>query len=299
MKERFIRCVLAIATVTLVGVGLRAQDNRPRKPDALVNDKPIFVDEPVCIKPNNAEEELRFKKEALVFAIDDELVRQFLQENVSPVPAQEIQKAMRDMVEEWKKNPQICWGPLSTSLDITGAILWQHYLKEQIPESVARSYYEVNKMHFDKIEVRASHILVAVPPTASPAEKERALNKTKMLYKKIAAGQIAFTEAAKKYSDCAATKDQGGDIGPFRFKNVVIETIAKAAFSKKVGDLSRPIATEFGFHLLKVTGRTTGEASEFENVVDNVRELIAQDKKFYERIVNTQRKTAKIEVLLP
>jgi peptidyl-prolyl cis-trans isomerase C len=231
--------------------------------------------------------------------IEEALCSQFLQKNC-PVTDAEIQQAVRDLMEENKKKPRQRCGPGQTLTELTAEVAdnlrWQKYLKQQIPEAVARSYYHANKSHFDKIEVRASHILVAVKPGATAAEKQCAQKKIERLHKKILSGRIEFADAARRFSDCEASKTGGGDIGLFRYKFTVVDEIAKVAFSMKVGDISGPVETQFGYHILKLTERTAGIPSTFAKMIDSVREVYAQDHEFYQRIVRTQRKISTIEV---
>src|SRR5262249_54932209 len=154
------------------------------------------------------------------------------------------------------------------------------YLSKQIPEAVAKQYYEANKPHFDKVLVRASHILVQVKANATPQEKQQALARIETIRQEVVNKKIDFADAAKKYSDCAGSKEKGGDIGHFRYKFVVVEPIAKAAFSAKIGDITEIVTTDFGYHFLKVTERTPGEASDFNTLKDVVREVYAQDNEW-------------------
>jgi parvulin-like peptidyl-prolyl isomerase len=231
--------------------------------------------------------------------IEEALCRQFLQK-LCPVTDAEVQQAVRDLIEEYKKKPPEGCGPGQTLAELTveaaDQLRWQKYLELQIPQPVARSYYIANKPHFDKIQVRASHILVAVKSDASEEERQHAKVKVERLYKKILSGKIDFADAAKRFSDCEASKAGGGDIGWFRYKFVVVDEIATVAFSMKVGDISPPVETQFGHHILKLTERTAGEPSSFEKMIHIVREVYAQDHEFYQRIVRGQRKISTIEV---
>jgi parvulin-like peptidyl-prolyl isomerase len=88
-------------------------------------------------------------------------------------------------------------------------------------------------------QVRASHILVEDEGTA------------KDLKAKIEAG-ASFEEMAKQHSSCPS-KAQGGDLGWFG-KGQMVKPFEDAAFATPQGQLSPPIKTQFGYHLIKVTG---------------------------------------------
>jgi len=90
------------------------------------------------------------------------------------------------------------------------------------------------------MEVRASHILVKTETEASA------------LVKKLAAGS-KFEDLARQYSTCPSGKS-GGDLGFFG-KGQMVKPFEDAAFTLPVGTVSAPVKTEFGYHLIKVTGK--------------------------------------------
>lgn len=89
-------------------------------------------------------------------------------------------------------------------------------------------------------EVRASHILV---PTEKLANK---------IMKKINAGKD-FARLAKKYSECPSC-EKGGDLGFFS-RGKMIPEFENAAFNMEIGQVSTPVKTQFGYHLIKVTAK--------------------------------------------
>jgi peptidyl-prolyl cis-trans isomerase C len=90
------------------------------------------------------------------------------------------------------------------------------------------------------MQVKASHILVS-----SADEAERIL-------REIGSGK-SFEEMARKYSSCPSGAN-GGDLGFFS-KGQMVKEFEDAAFSLPVGKVSAPVKTEFGYHLIKVTGK--------------------------------------------
>jgi parvulin-like peptidyl-prolyl isomerase len=255
--------------------------------------------------PLTAAQQRELRQAALDMLIDDMLMRQFLRKNALPAQPAEVDKEIGELKEALKKKTKTLEQFLREGKqteeqfrrDVTARIQWKHYLAARYSEADAKSYYEANKLLFDKVLVRASHILVKVGPTAPAAEKQTARAKLETIRQEISAGKIDFGEAAKKYSDCPS-KDKGGDIGQFPYKFVVVEPFAKAAFAMKKGDVSDIVVTDFGLHLIKVTDRTPGEATTYDSVKDSVRDVMAQDMELYQSILAQQRKAAKIEVHL-
>ncbi len=89
-------------------------------------------------------------------------------------------------------------------------------------------------------EVRASHILV---PSKEEADR---------LKGEITSGNKTFEDAAREHSQCPSGKG-GGDLGWFR-KGMMVKPFEDACFTLAEGDVSDPVETQFGHHLIKVTG---------------------------------------------
>ena len=100
------------------------------------------------------------------------------------------------------------------------------------------NYFNPN---LDVHEVRASHILVKTRPEAVKIKKE------------IESGQISFEDAAREYSLCPSGQN-GGDLGYFNRKQMV-QQFSDTAFDLKVGKISDPVGTKFGWHIIKTTAK--------------------------------------------
>ncbi len=103
-------------------------------------------------------------------------------------------------------------------------------------ENITKSEEEISKMNNN--EISAKHILL-------DSEKE-----ANDLYNKITKGEITFEEAAKKYSKCPSGRNEGS-LGYFG-KGVMVKEFEDAAFALEEGEISKPIKTQFGWHLIKV-----------------------------------------------
>lgn len=103
-------------------------------------------------------------------------------------------------------------------------------------------------------EIQASHILVRVEPGATAADSAEALALVQSLKQRVEAGED-FAELARQYSDDQASGQNGGDLGFFPRARMV-PPFSKAAYElKEVGDVSDPVETRFGYHLIKLTDR--------------------------------------------
>ena len=153
--------------------------------------------------------------------------------------------------------------------------LLKQYAMGKLLESVTatdeevEAYYESHQSLFKSEEAaKANHILVA---TLEEAEK---------IAEEIKNG-LSFAEAAKKYSTCPSAS-QGGALGEFTRGRMVPEFEA-AAFAMTPGEISAPIQTQFGYHIIELEALTPAGTSPFEAVKDQVKEqcLLAKRQALY------------------
>lgn len=114
------------------------------------------------------------------------------------------------------------------------------YSQDQVKEI----YERMNK------EVNASHILFRVASNASPGEVQAVYDKAEKVRQEILAGKN-FNVAAKEYSEDPSAKSNGGDLGYFTAFQMVAP-FENAAFTTPMGEISEPVRSSFGFHLIKV-----------------------------------------------
>ncbi|HME89880.1 MAG TPA: SurA N-terminal domain-containing protein [Myxococcaceae bacterium] len=139
-------------------------------------------------------------------------------------------------------------------------------------------YYEANRFLYRQPErVRARHILIKVEKDAPEAEKDDARQKIERIRQEIEAGKD-FAQAAKEYSEDPGSKDSGGDLG-FNERSSWVPEFANAAFALKPGEMSKPVESQFGFHLIKMEERKPPESKELEQVKGEIaRQLLNKDK---------------------
>jgi peptidyl-prolyl cis-trans isomerase C len=130
----------------------------------------------------------------------------------------------------------------------------------KVDEATAQKYFEQHKSEYETVHAR--HILVRfkgsqLPVAAGKKEltEEEALAKAQEIRKKIAAGED-FAALAKTESDDAQTGPKGGDLGTFRHSQMVPE-FEQTAFSLAVGQVSEPVKSKFGYHIIKVEQHET------------------------------------------
>lgn len=133
---------------------------------------------------------------------------------------------------------------------------------EQIPitEGDMKEYYKHNP------EIRLSHIFIEYPVKATAEQHEVARKRAYEIYenvKKELRNKRPFEELVKLYSDDLATKDNGGDMG---FQSRVTVPFYDTLVKMRVGDVSAPIESRQGYHIVKVTGRNSYEDADKRQV---------------------------------
>ncbi|RMD99833.1 MAG: parvulin peptidyl-prolyl isomerase [Calditrichaeota bacterium] len=102
-------------------------------------------------------------------------------------------------------------------------------------------------------KIRARHILARVPLTTE--DEKRTVHFLDSLRTAIMDGKITFAEAAKRYSKDETTKDKGGDLGWFEIPQLQVKEFREVVDQLKPGEISRPIKTQFGYHLVLLNER--------------------------------------------
>jgi peptidyl-prolyl cis-trans isomerase D len=122
--------------------------------------------------------------------------------------------------------------------------------KVSVSEDDIQDYYESNPDKFESPKtVEARHILIKLDPDANAEEVEKARQRIETIFDMANEGQD-FAELAKQYSE-GPTKDRGGNLGAFR-REAMVKPFADRAFSMEPGEISEPVRTRFGWHIIKV-----------------------------------------------
>ncbi len=147
----------------------------------------------------------------------------------------------------------------------------------KINEKEVKEYYEKNKEEYKEPEGRrVKHILIYVSKDADNATKEEAFKKANEIREKLLKG-ANFAELAKMYSDDTGSKEKGGDLGIIR-KGQTIPEFEKEIFKLKQGEISTPIESPFGYHIVKVEKIIPERIPPFEEVKDVVEKDYMQSK---------------------
>ena len=147
---------------------------------------------------------------------------------------------------------------------------------QEVNDADAQAFYNENKANFEQPEqVKASHILIQVSPSATTEEKAAAKAKAEKLLKQVKDGGD-FAETAKENSDCPS-KAKGGDLGFFG-KGQMVKEFEEAAFGMKVGQMSDVVETQFGYHIIKVTEHKDAGTTSFDEAKPDILKGLKQQK---------------------
>lgn len=161
-------------------------------------------------------------------------------------------------------------------------ILAEEYLQRKISqinptEAELKNYYEKNKANYREPEgVKVRHILIYVPKDADKKTEEKALNRAKQVRAQLLKG-AKFEELAKIHSDDTASREKGGDLGVLRAGETVPE-FEKSVFKLKPGEISEPIHSPYGYHIVRVDKKIPPKDLTFEEVKARVKEDLMKEK---------------------
>lgn len=216
--------------------------------------------------------------------IDQALMSQESQRRKYEVDPGEVNKQMKQWIRQngGKKAFEAGKHPVikdkeSLRKEVTNQIRFTLLLEEEskcepASEEDARKYYDSRPDLFMSEEtVTASHLLKKASTDEEFVEAEKAII---AIRKKIASG-ADFTELVRKESDDSAND---GNLGAFARGRMVPE-FEKAAFSMQAGELSDPVRTQFGWHLIQVKERSNGKLTPYDSLKEKIVEYLSERKK--------------------
>ncbi len=157
-------------------------------------------------------------------------------------------------------------------------------------EALHKTYDEAVKSMPAEEEVHARHILIRAPQGDEKASDE-AKKKIEAVIARLKKGED-FAKVAAEVTEDPSGKANGGDLGWFTKEQMVPE-FSDAAFGLKAGDISGPVHTQFGWHVLKAEGKRTKAAPTFDEVKPQLEQYVV--RKAQAELVTKLRAEAKIE----
>ena len=131
-----------------------------------------------------------------------------------------------------------------------------------VSEADLQKFYEQNKDRFGtREERRASHILIAADAKASSTLREAARKKAEDILAQVQKDPASFAQLAQKYSQDPGSAKKGGDLGYFD-RTTMVKPFAEAAFALKQNEISKVVETDYGYHIIKLTGIRGGSGQQ-------------------------------------
>jgi parvulin-like peptidyl-prolyl isomerase len=266
------------------------------------------------------------RKDVLNYLIENAIVDQYLLQLKIPVEAKEvddhIDKIKKEAAEIEKKDFKDILNELMVTEDelrheLTSALRWDKFVIQQGTDKVLQDFFKTNIELFNGSKMHARHILVPVVDGKKEAAQVKLMVLKKDIEDEVAAavkklpnttdaitrekertGALvkAFADVAVKNSTCPSSKD-GGDLGSFPRAGAMVEPFARAAFALKPYQISDPVATEFGYHLILAIDFTPGKEVKFEdkNIKAFVQEVYGE--RLREAVLTAYKAKSKIEIV--
>jgi peptidyl-prolyl cis-trans isomerase SurA len=294
------RAAIAFVALTALG-GARAEARLVEKIAAVVGDNVILASEveeksaPMLTEANRIPDPAKrgarataLRREVLERLIDDELILQQATDLKLSISPEQVDQS----IDEIKRQNNINDEQLREALRGQGMTMaaYRADLKRQllryrvlniavgarvsISDEEVRGYYERHMKTGGNVQVRASHIFVSIPESSDAATVAEKQAQAQKLLERVRAGED-FAKLAKQYSDDAATRAEGGDLGTFG-KDMLPKAIEELVFSMKVGEVAGPVRADRGFHVIKLVERKNKDAKPLAEVQDDIRIQLRQ-----------------------
>jgi len=240
-------------------------DDSPPVVAASVNEQPIFVHEvdreiARVLRGRNIEPEAKtfLQAQALQQLIDRQLILEWLQQHQRAATDQDVEHAITQLTKQLGKREIALADYLkqrrmkATELHraLRWQLSWQRFLDRFRTDQNLERYFNEHRAQFDGTELRVAHILLKVDPSDARDELALQLVKARRIRAEIVTDKKRFAEAARQFSD-APTGAAGGDIGFISRHAPMPEPFSEAAFQLQPGDVSEPLVSAFGVHLIQ------------------------------------------------
>ena len=168
---------------------------------------------------------------------------------------------------------------------------WRKYLDKYMTDENVESFFQKHQADFDGRKVEAAHILLKVGSEESGETWEEAEKKLTSVQQQIGSGELTFAEAAAKFSQ-ASTGKSGGRIGLIERHGSMHESFSTAAFALAKDEISQPVRSPFGVHLIQCLGIEKGKET-WRSVRNKVE--VAMKKYLFEWLAELEKKHVQVE----
>jgi peptidyl-prolyl cis-trans isomerase C len=239
---------------------------------ARLNGEPVYaaeVDRELRLAKANpageSEADAKLRRAALDQVIDRRLVMKYLAQVGEAASSKDVDLALSQFEKELKAQnltlEQHCQQVGFTKEDLRRSLAWKvswkRYCDKQLSATNLEKYFVRYRRDFDGTQLRVAQIFFKLPAEASADAIAETKERASELRSEIVAGKLSFAEAAKKSSE-SPSRESGGDIGWIERQRPMPEDFSKTAFALKKGEISEPLVTSFGVHLVTVLEEKPG-----------------------------------------
>ena len=261
---RSILISVAIAATMLAGAK-GASDNNPTATVATVGNEPIQAAEARKLvaeitRGRNIREALlpHLQAQVLEELIARRLVLAYAQRTGSAATEAEIEATRAQLKSRLAARRQTLadllkaesMGEADLRRQLSWNIVWEKFRSRYMTPQRAEAYFEAHRRELDGTEIAVSHILLRPSAGGGPAALDEVTKQAEVIRREITAEKLPFAEAARKHS-AGPSREDGGRLGFIGRHGPMDETFSRAAFALDVGQVSQPVRTPFGIHLIR------------------------------------------------
>ena len=253
-------------------------------------------------QPLSAEMDSDLRDQAIQMIVDRRLIEQFVKKQSSNVGEKEVD----EVIDRVKKSVQSTGETFDDYLKeqgqtesdlrlrVTGMLRWKKYVAQEATDEALKEYFQKNVKHFDGTQVRVSQVLFKIPDEENKEAFTAQVKILQELRQSILKKEVTFSEAASTHSQSPSSK-RGGDLGFIPRRNRMFEAFSRAAFDLSPDDISEPLLTPQGLHLITITAIRSGKKS-FEDVKRTVFNEFARELEL--NVTRQERESAEVEIIV-
>lgn len=252
-------------------------------------------------KPVDDRADAQLRRAALDQVIDRRLVLAYLTQAGEAASAKDVDLTLAQFQKELQAQnltlEQHCQQVGLTKDELRRSLAWKaswkRYCEKQLTPVNLEKYFARYRREFDGTQLRVAQILLKTPDAADEAAITDLKQRAVQLREQVVAGKLSFEAAAREHSQSPSGK-AGGDLGWIERRRPMPENFSQAAFALKKGEVSQPLVTPFGVHLITVLEEKPGSLT-WQDAEAELRPAVTLY--LFRWIADNQRKSAKVEYL--
>ena len=273
---------------------------------ATIDEHPIYVDEVDAAleklfrgRPLDEQVRPRLAAQMLEQLIDQRLIARFLLRESQGVGQIEVDAAIKNLKEQLGGDPDAYakflqrerLTPERLRERLAWELGWPRYVQSKLTPERLESYFGDHAREFDGTQLKARQIVLAIKEPRSEDTVAAAQLQAEQIREQIVAGKLSFEDAARKYS-IAPSRASGGDVGALPRHSSMPEAFSRALFALQAGEVSQPVVSPYGVHLIECTGVEPGDKT-WRQASRALAEAITRE--LFDEVSGAERKSANIE----